>query len=452
MELKLAPASDSDAGSSMAAPPEAPAPAAPWETIARGSLAALGLELRTSDGVLEVLDPQAADDETDPPEPRGWTGALKPKPRHALSPAGPAVLFAVDSPAALFAWLAERAAGADSLPQFVPPGEPLAVHEVASAVFDAYEIEGGAIHLGGCHFAPVAVLRLTTVEAVAEQRLRLQHRYFDRDGNPLADALAAGLGLNDAVPPQDARRRPARGDWRGAIAAAEAELPVLPDGQRALASIVLPRRAYGQLEATIGDESLAIPFDGWARNLPAPPAVCPATGAKTFRLTALEDGRIVAAEQAVVCQATGQKILRSESVVCSVTGKTVAAAACETCPVSGEPTLPEAFGVCPRCGQRVSRVMLTGSACRGCEATQPTDNNDPRIQAVLAAAPRLAKQKRWSIAETGGLLVAETGGLLERVVVAFDPAADRVTHAATRFRLSRQWRPVADLPGWLRAC
>ncbi|MEM8866205.1 MAG: hypothetical protein AAGF31_11735, partial [Planctomycetota bacterium] len=57
---------------------------------------------------------------------------------------------------------------------------------------------------------------------------------------------------------------------------------------------------------------------------------------------------------------------------------------------------------------------------------------------------------RWRLAETATALIGETGGLLTRTLVVVDKSTGRVTHAATRSRLSTQWRVLSDAERKLR--
>lgn len=419
-----------------------------WERFASAELASLGLTLQHDAGGLAVTSGEVIEQAEAPVGSRSgiWNGVLKTRRRPvADEPAAP--VFAGDSPAALLAWLADRIDGDEGLSHFVPAGEPKAVHEVVAAMFDAYQIDGGAIHLQGCHLEPAPVLRLSTVEA-ASDALRVVHRYFDETGRPLEEQLVERLNLAAVEPHDESVPRASRADWAVAIDAAKTSMPdaATPDCPWMIAAVLLPKRAHGRLEVVIGEESLTIAFDGWARRLSAPAATCPQTGEPTFHLTSTSDGLIASAGQVVVCEETGHRVLRSGSVVCSVSGKRVALECCKTCPVSGKPALPNNFTVCRRCGQRVSQTVLTRRGCRGCDTLTKSSRDDPRVAEVLAAAPKLAEKKLWRIAETeaGGVIIAETGSLLTRTLVVVDRASGAVRYAATRIRPAPNWRQLTS--------
>ena len=433
----------------------------PWRPYVELALAAMGYSLEQSGSLFQVV----ANAEEGPPAvgPKGgnvqnsgdgvssksgrWR-SVKHRLRRGKDDAAPAVDLQSDSPAAILDWVLQQGAAQQQLASYVPTSDPHAVHEIVASMFAAYTIDGGTVHLGGCHLQDTPILRITraghadaSTGAAAES---VTHAYFDCQGQPLADEVVRQLHLTEVALPEEPKPAQSTEQWSPAIAAAESLLGGDLHEPERVASVVLAKWAQGQLQVTIGDESLAINFAGWTRTLSAPPAICPQSGRETYHLTTLGDGRIAAAEQVVTCEESGERILRSSSVRCCVTGKQVDKACCEPCPVSGELALPEGFAECDCCHGRVSRVQLTKTGCCGCDGRAEVGRDEPRLAAIISATPKLGRFKKWRLAHTDALWIAETGGLFSRYLVVIAKQSGQVCHAARRGRLARAWRPLSE--------
>lgn len=448
-----------------------------WESYAQLALSTLKLELYESgDGLMVVQEPELGPEHkpTATPSPavpppragsprKRWTGGLRKLLRRRKPAENSQIVREAATPAELLTWLFDRLAKEDQLLGLVPTDDPRTVHELTERLFSAYEVDGGSLHLGGCHLESVPFLRLTsragtstganpslgdhaneTAPQEDDDPLQVVHAFFDAAGKPVDAALVRKLKLAEVDLPIDPQPACQRADWSAAISTAKEALGGDQPSASAAVAIVCAKRAKGQIQATIGDESLAIEFEGWTRTLRAAPAVCPLTGVRTFHLTALSDGRIAAASEVIRCEESGETVLHRDCVRCSVTGKTVKAELCEPCPVSGDPALPAEFAACPRCGQQVSRAVLTKSGCKGCDRLASAAKDDPRVVKLLAAAPKLAEQKRLRVAETETALIAGFGGLLSETIVVVGKQSGKVCHAARRGRLSSMWKMLND--------
>ncbi|MEM6328616.1 MAG: hypothetical protein AAF790_00050 [Planctomycetota bacterium] len=371
------------------------------------------------------------------PPGRLWSGGLKTR-RRRPEAAVATPEFVGEGPAQLLAWLAERLAGHDTLPCFTPRDEPHAVHEFVNPMFAAYTVDGGMVHLGGCHLEDWPMLRLTTFsDTAAAGAPGVTHRFFDAEGHAVDAALAEGLRVLEVEAARGQRPRRRREAWRPAIATATAGSK---QGSPAIASLVLAKRAHGRLAVTIGEATHEIEFAGWTRTLTAPPATCPETGVETYHLTALADGRIVAAEAAARCEATGDRRLKRDLATCAVTGKTMGVELTERCPVLGKPVRKDAFGTCPTCSERVARTTLLSQTCLCCHEPPRAARDNDRVAALLGAHAGLRSFGRWRLSETETAVVFRGRKLLRQVLV----VVDRKTHAVRECKsrtLRGKWQP-----------
>lgn len=357
-------------------------------------------------------------------------------------PASPQIEYQSDDSSQLLKWLLDSLAELDHLPRLVPAEDPQSVHAFADRLFGAYKVEGGSVHMAGCHLEDRSFLRLSRVEKTASEP-KVAHRYFDTSGEEVEQKLAEQLCLTSAIEESEHRLPAVSGNWAQAVRVAKEGLGVSGPTWRA-SGLVLAKYARGNLRITISSESLDVPFVGWTRTLEAPAAKCPETGVSTFHFDALADGRIVAAEQVVRCEVSQKKILRTEAVVCNVTSQRVDPALCRDCPVTGKPALEAKFASCPCCKQEVSQIIIGSNGCAGCLARKSVNREDERLKAALAVAPKLSDFKRFKLAETRSAIIVETGGWRTRLLVVIDKATGQLVHAAARKRLSRTWATLTD--------
>lgn len=359
---------------------------------------------------------------------------------------------ALDPDCPFVGWLVDRLRAAGPAVHIRPCEQPTAVAEVASRLFDAYRVDGGQIHLGGCQLADVAFLRLSFA-ANENGRAVVRHVFVTHDGASVSEALAIELGLLDVEP---IHKYPPRIDDAAlnALVAAGRRIAAKSGSSRdPLATIVEPialalvwvKHASGKLQFTVGETTVELPFAGWARLLEAPPYVGEHSGASGFHLAATDDGRIDLAEQIASCQHSGRRVLDEELVTCSVTGKRVLAEFTDHCPVSGSPVLVDQFAPCSICRQRVGKGVLEHQTCAACRQLSKTRKDDPRLVWIMGEHPGLQRWNRWQLAETEQVYIGQAESLLKRLLVVVDKHSLSVRHLATASRFSPTWTTVSPV-------
>ena len=418
-----------------------------WRTFADWAAETLGLELsQTSDGFClyephdstHVLDEAPA--KGPPTKGSGFLlAALKPlRRRRETTPDPMPIALTASSPLEVVRVLLQMLADLETAPTIAPADQPSATHEITERLFGGYQIDGGKIHLAGCRLDVMRLVRQSRI-AQSPDGLTIEHTYSNPIGEPLQPALVEQLGLSG----------PMRGGGKLAPINRQAE-PSFAAGdlddrnpiEVATANVMI-KRATGCLQATINGVGLNIPFDDWARTIQSPLAVCPESGRETYHLTAIDDGRVVAAESTGICQTTGRRLLLTDLATCTVTGKTLATELCDVCPVSGETIDASQFAVCPKCNQRVSTPQRRGGDCAGCRQTRPVRPQSPERAALLSAAPILKRWRQWRVSETSQVRILTASTLWRRLVIVFDRQTGEPLYAATRRWWGGGWSPSA---------
>ncbi len=423
--------------------------------FARWAAAQLGLDISDDDGALVLHLPE---------EPKKYRERLGGQETVVLAEkADIADGTAADEPAGavvepvVLEWLCEELRGKGPAVNSRPCGEPESVSALTPMLFAAYQIDGGQVHLAGCHLEDRPFLRYTIAVAADVPFRAVRHVFVAEDLSRASDEQVLALGLRSVDPVLEcpprideaqlnamlaAGRKLAAEQQRAGDPAANVETPLA-------AALVWAKYAVGQLQFTVGDEAVLLPFEGWARTLAPPPYVCPLTGVATFHLAATDDGRIVPAEAIAACAKSGRRVLASELVRCGVTDASVLPEFTHVCPVAGEPALDDQFAECPTCRQQVSRTVLAGHGCQGCEDLRRVAADDPRWVAVLRAHPGLGRWKRWRLGETRTAYILRAEGLLRQLLVVLDRTTMRVQYMARRGRLGGVWVPLAE-DSWSR--
>ncbi|QDU86959.1 hypothetical protein Pla175_03130 [Pirellulimonas nuda] len=379
-----------------------------WRAFAAQTADAIGgaLECR-EDGYSEIAAPAAApaaDGAGHKSEARGRRRFGGAKQNEVVLAEEPPAPFACGAPPAAFLEMLLGSLAAHAPIQLRPADQPEAVHDLSPGLFAAYQVDGGAMHLAGCRLTDRPLVRVTR-PAAGDQ---VEHAFFLPDGQPLAEAQIAELGL-DRLAPSSSASYP-----HETVAAPALERIATRLGARVVA-VVWVKHAECRLRFEIGDAWHDLPLAGWARSLGPAPVACPVTGRETFHLTALEDGTIVAAEEVGVCQQTRKRELARDMARCSVTGQTVLAELCDECPVSGLPTLATEFDECSGCGERVSRATLLRGECAACRNLLKVSDIDEVIAELLGRYPKLRRWGRWRAAQTGEVAIVEGRRLLGRL-------------------------------------
>jgi hypothetical protein len=414
--------------------------------FARWAAAQLGFTVSAEGGALRIHLPEDARDQFGGEE---MVSLVEP----AAAPSGPAGGDWSDAtvPSPVLDWLCDELRRDGPAVHARPADQPEAVSALAPRLFVAYQIDGGRIHLAGCRLEDRPFLRFTFAVASDAPFKAVRHVWVAEDLSRVPDDQVAALQLDTLQPLGDpprrldearlaamlsAARRLAAHQQRSGDPPANVEPPLA-------AVVVWVKYAAGRLQFTVGERAVVLPFEGWARTLSPPPYVCPLSEVATFHLAATDDGRIAAAEAVATCARSGRRVLADELLKCHVTGQAVLPEFVRTCPVAGQPALADQFVECPTCRERVSRAVLTGRGCRGCDHLQPAPTDDPRLVSILGAHPGLGRWKRWRLGETRTAYILRADGLLHETLVVVDRATLEVRHVARRGRLTRRWAPLA---------
>jgi hypothetical protein len=347
-------------------------------------------------------------------------------------------------------WLLERLREAGAAVHARPRTQPMTVTDVTGALFSAYQVDKGQLHLAGCQLTDHPFLRLSY--AGENEGDSIHHVYVAPDGSSVAEELVPQLGLDDLEPIPKLPPRLDDNAMRSLIAAgrriaAKQSTSRDPDAttvEPLAAAIIWVRHAEGRLQFTIGKLTASLSFSSWAKLLKAQPFVAKHSGASTFHLAATDDGRIDAAEQVAVCEESGRRVLRQELVQCSVTHRRVLPDFTDTCPVSGQPALRHEFVSCTVCKQRVSKAVMAEGACAACRSMTRVTKDDPRLVWIFGEHGGLDRWNRWQMAETQTVYIAEAASLLKRLLVVVEKETLLVRRLAVVSRLSSTWIEASE--------
>jgi len=328
----------------------------------------------------------------------------------------------------------------DSLPSRAPASQPGTVRELAERLLPAYRVDGGTVHLAGCLLEDYLFLRVA-----ARSSDRSIEFFVDREGNEVAGDLVETLGMTNTIalerPPEDAEAAMRRLAALGRQRLAGRGLPADAAGSIEL-SAVWCKFAQGKLRFTIGDAAADLPFAGWARVLEPLPFVCPHSGRATYHVTALDDGRIVAAEEVATCDESGQRVLARELVTCAATGRRVLPEFTETCPTTGQPVLRSAMVTCEVCRQKVAPGVAGVGRCEACDRSEPISKADPRLARVLDEHPLLDRWRRWRLAESATAYHLTAHGWVRRLLLIVDKDSLDLKLVATGHHFRSGWDVV----------
>ncbi len=348
-------------------------------------------------------------------------------------------------------WLLNKLRDLKPAVSLCPFDQPTSVNDVVARLFEAYQVDGGQVHLGGCQLDDLPFLRLTYANTDESGNPCVCHIFVAHDGTSVSSEQAEELGLLQVEP---VLHLPPRIDEAalGALLSAGERIAVQSCSDRdpsarvtdpLVTALVWIKHASGKLQFTIDETTVELPFSGWAKLIQAPPYVSSRSGASSFHLAATDEGHIDALSEITQCEYSGRKVLRQDLVECSVTGKRVLEEFTRRCPVSGRPALEENFRACSSCGEEVSQSALDVGVCAGCRGVVPTAKNDPRLVWILSEHKGLESWGRWKIAETENVYIAVGSKMLRRLLVVVDKESLSVRHLATRGRIGSRWTPVA---------
>lgn len=323
------------------------------------------------------------------------------------------------------------------MPHCVPSDQPRTVAELAERLLPVYRVEGGTIQLSGCSMDEHLFLRIDFETDDGDERVVL-----DAQGRCLDLRQISMLGLDGTVPLP--KPRPVPPDllerlWEQGRCKVAERRPLGP----LKPAVVWCKHVEGRLRACFGEKLVEVSFSDWARRLQPPAFTCPTTARKTFALTQTDDGRIVATEEAAVCEETRRVVLRTELIRCEVSGKQVLASLTTRCPVSHHVVLRDRLMPCKLCGQEVSPAVLAAGVCAACREVRPIAKTDPRLIRLLAEYPILDRSLSWRMSETSAVYIIISQGWWQRLYWVVDKESLRIVRLARGRRFSRDWQFLA---------
>jgi hypothetical protein len=348
-------------------------------------------------------------------------------------------------------WLMDKLRASITSQPAHPSRQPSTVKDIAEALFPAYQVEDGQIHLGGCQLDDYPFLRLSFL-ATDENPALIHHLFVAPDGSSVPDKMVHDLGLLEVsfygeLPPriddstlstlETSGRRIAA---KGASQRNPSAVTICPIAS----TLIWVKHARGHLQFTIGSVTENLEFSGWATLLTPQPFLCTRSGTNTFHLAATDDGLIDAWEQIATCERSGRTVLKQDLVECSVTGQHVLEEFTEICPVSGKPALSDEFCICPNCRQQISKESAGQTQCAACEQLLRIQHDDSRLLWILGEHSGLERWRRWQLAETERVYIVQARRMLRRLLVVVDKETLAIHHLATTSLFSSHWSPVTE--------
>jgi hypothetical protein len=336
-------------------------------------------------------------------------------------------------------WLWKIATTTDGAILARPAHQPEAVHEFSGQLFDAYQVDGGQTHLAGCHLTDVPFLRVTRLCENAPDQVA--HRFYTAEGQLVSEHQLTALSLADVQTRESTASRIGQPQIERLL---QLEQVGVDDPQFVAVTVIVAKRAEGALQFDIGEQCARVRFDDWTSTLTAPPFRCAATGLETYHLTAIDDGRIVAAEAVDSCEESGARVLGCERVTCAITGKRVDPRLVATCPGTGEKVLATELQACHACGQKVCRTVLAGGVCPACRKLPSARRSDSVVAELLGRYPQLDGYRKFQAGESGGLVRVMAVGVWRRVLLVRPTGNESTpTRIAVREGFAGPWRELS---------
>ena len=358
-------------------------------------------------------------------------------------------LITLDSP--IFLSLIEALKATQVVGRAAPADQPESVRDVSQRLFDAYLVEGGSVHLGGCTLEDRALLRVTSVDH-SEGTPRLKHHFIAPSGEPLGMPLVESLGLRHLVLlTRSIRMSDDQCDrWEQIAEKAFNDLEQAKESKFLLTTVVWCKYAEGKLAFVIGDTTTSIAFSGWAQRFvdgsEKPPALaCGSYPQGSRHLAATDDGAIVPFEAIVTCAESGRRVLSGDLETCQATGLKALPEFLTSCPVSGTRVLRKALATCATCQQMVSPATCDAEQCSACRSLTKVSKNDPRMARVLDEYPKLDRLPRWKLAETAAAYVLVASSLSKRLLIVIDKSDLEVLRLAKGSHFSKKWTETTEV-------
>ena len=334
----------------------------------------------------------------------------------------------------------------------MPTHQPASVRSLTPKLFESFFVEKGTVRLAGCSLEDRPILRLTFRHSGMQAGSgKLVHTYIDLEGVVFTADRVQQLGLEE-LRPWD-QKPPQLDDHQ--VSHFESLVRTKPPSngvgwELLVATITWCKFATGKLALVVGEHSVDVPFSGWAKMLAdghtqPGPYRCPISGEQTYRVTAIDDGRIVNTLAVVQCDQSGQRTISDDLVTCPVTGRRALHSFFEVCPVSGERVLAVALAPCPVCQPRVNPQVIKGNACLACRSMRSVRKEDPRMARLLDEYPGLDHWRKWKLFESSRVYILQTAGLARSLLLVFDKESMEPYRVAMAGRFSSTWADVSDL-------
>ena len=363
-----------------------------------------------------------------------------------------AFLVTLDSP--IIRALIDELKATQIVGRAAPADQPESVRDVSQRLFDAYTVDGGSVHLGGCTLEDRAILRVTYLDRAdaTDGKPRLKHHFVALSGEPLDMSLVERLGLWHLVPLTRSIRLAddQRDRWKQIAEKATHDAARVNASDVLLTTIVWCKYAEGKLAFVIGDATTSIGFSGWAHlfvdGSEKPPALaCDSYPQGSRHLTATDDSKIVPFEAVVTCSESGKRVLSSDLETCQATGSKALPEYFASCPTSGARVLRRALVACATCQQKVSPASCESKQCSACRSLMKVSKSDPRMARVLDEYPKLDRWPGWKLAETSTAYVLVASSLTKRLLIVIDKGDLEVMRLAKGSYFSKKWAEATEV-------
>lgn len=335
-----------------------------------------------------------------------------------------------------------------------PARQPESVRDVSQRLFDAYTVDGGSVHLGGCTLEDRPILRVTYFDrsVASDKKTRLRHHFITLAGEPIDRSLVERLGLKQLVPLNRSIRVADEQchRWQHAGEMAIKRLGQVNASDILLTTAVWCKYAEGKLSFVIGDATTSIAFSNWAQlfvdGSAKPPALaCPSFPRGSHRLAATDDGEIVPFEAIATCCESGKRVLSGDLETCRATSANALPEFFVSCPASGVRVLRKALVACDTCQQMVSPMSCEATQCSACRSLLKVSKDDPRMARLLGEYPKLDRWPWWKLAETATAYVLVANSLVKRLLIVVDKNDLEVLRLAKGSHFSKKWTEASEV-------
>jgi hypothetical protein len=328
----------------------------------------------------------------------------------------------------------------------VPRNQPESVHQISTALFESYTVDGGHVRLGGCTLEDRPILRVT----LRQSANRLIHLFTDTMGHPITESLQEDLELGDL---SVISRPPIRVSGQELDKWQEVGLELAPEHNSAdaplLTTVIWCKYATGTLLFSIGRQTAEVSFDGWASRFASkqekpPPYACPLCDQSSYHLAMTDDKQITVAGGIVPCSESGRRVLRSALETCVASGRVALPEHMRDCPVSRDRVAASALVQCEMCHEQVSPTTIRRGRCTACRELESVTKHEPRIVRLIGEYPSLDRWRRWKISETATTYITVATSMLRRLLLVANKQTLEIRRIATGTIPFSAWNDCED--------